>query len=101
MLKIKRKQIKTLNKMIDEEFEKLSVAMCTSLSWYILNTATFNSGHDKSPEFDYPYLWDFIGIHDIYWLGFVQRIHPPNFTPVGVIPVTILHLKSQNPTGFC
>ena len=66
-----------------------------------LNTATFNSGHDKSPEFDYPYLWDYIGIHDIYWLGFVQRIHPPNFTPVGVIPVKILHLKSQNPTGFC
>ena len=41
--------------------------------------------HDKSPEFDYPYLWDYMSIHDIYWLGFVQRIHPPNFTPVGVI----------------
>ena len=33
----------------------------------------------------YPYLWDYMGIHDIYWLDFVQRIHPPNFTPVGVI----------------
>ena len=30
------------------------------------NTATFNSGHDKSPEFDYPYSWDYISIHDIY-----------------------------------
>ena len=48
-------------------------------------TATINSGHDKSPEFDYPYLWDYMGIHDIFWLDFVQRIHPPNFTPVGVI----------------
>ena len=73
----------------------------TDAGMYIINTATFNSGHDKSPEFDYPYLWDYNGIHDIYWLGFVQRIHPPNFTPVGVIPVKILHLKSQNPMGFC
>ena len=26
---------------------------------------TFNSGHDKSPKFDYPYLSDYIGFHDI------------------------------------
>ena len=55
---------------------------------------TFNSEHDKSQEFDYPYLWDYMGIHYIYWLGFVQGIYPPNFTHVGVIPVKILHLKS-------
>lgn len=51
--------------------------------------------HDKSPEFDYPYLWDYMGIHYIYLSGFVQRIHPINFTPVGVIAPVI-----SNPMGF-
>ena len=77
---------------------------CLFKSLFIIfstNPATFNSGHDESPKFDYPYLSDYIGFHDIYWLGFVQRIHPPNFTLVRVIPVKILHLKSQNPMGFC
>ena len=68
---------------------------------YLINTVTFNSGYEKSPEFDYTYFLYHMGIHYIYWLDYVLRFHPLNFTPVGVITVKLLHLKSQIPMGFC
>lgn len=41
-----------------------------SALWYQLaltkNIATFNSEHDTRSEFDYPHLWDYIGIKNIF-----------------------------------
>ena len=34
------------------------------------------------------------------WLGFVLRIYPLNLTPVGAIPVNILHPNHKSPWGF-
>ena len=65
-----------------------------------LNTVTFNSGHDKSPEFRQPFYQGYKEtLYKKPW-DFISTTHIPKFTPVTIVVFEIFHFKTENPMGF-